>query len=192
MSHTVPLEIDERMPWPAAGGAASAREARWLLDRRRAKVEFVVTRLWGLRKVRGEFSLHGGVVDLRRSSAEPEIDIRIAATSVLTHDPERDELLRSAAFLDASAHPEIRFLAAAVSARSGTELQLSGELRLAGRVVPVQASAGVVRVDDDLDVVVRTTLGYGQLGLGPARLDRGSSRLTVIARARMLRQRLRD
>jgi polyisoprenoid-binding protein YceI len=158
------------------------------VDRRRSEVEFVSARLWGLRKVRGEFSLHGGVVDLRRG-AEPEIDVRIAAASVSTHDQKRDKLLRSAAFLDAAASPEIRFLGTAVSARSATELQLSGELRLAGRAARVHASVFVVQQDHDLDVVFRTALGYRDLGLGTGGLDRRASRLTVTVRARMVQQR---
>jgi len=180
-------KIDDRTPWPAVGGAASARESRWLLDCRRSTVEFVATQLWGVRRIRGEFSLLGGVIDLRLG-CEPEINVTIAAASVFTRDRKRDERLRSAAFLDTAAYPEIRCLATTVSARSGTELWLSGELTLAGRTTPVRASAIIVRVDNELDVVVRKDLGFGQLGLRPGRLYRRTSRLTVTVRARMVEQ----
>jgi polyisoprenoid-binding protein YceI len=181
LSNEAATGFDDRQLWPAIGGAASAREVRWLLDPRRTSVEFIVSHIWGLKKMRGRFSASGGVLDLR-IGFEREVKLTIDARSVYTGDRKRDHRLRSADFLNADACPEMQFVATTVTPRSGIELEISGDLRIAGRTVPVESTVTVVRVDNDLDVVVQAELEAREVG--GRTLTRRRIRTTV--RARMI------
>jgi len=177
--------VDNREPWPTVGGVASAREVRWRLDPRRTRVEFVFTRLWGLRKMSGLFSAVSGILDIRRG-VEREVGITIDASSVYTRDRKRDQLLRSADFLNADACPQIQFVAGAVTPISGIDLDVAGNLLIAGRTVPVESTLNVVRADNDLNVVVEAELEDRKLGMRRGSLAAPGRRICITIRARMV------
>lgn len=83
--------------------------------------------------VRGHFknvkgSLEFDPSDPARSSVKAEIDVR----GIWTGEPERDEHLRSADFLDVEHHPEITFSSRAVHVLSPHEFQVEGDLTIRG------------------------------------------------------------
>ena len=88
--------------------------------------------------VRGHFknvqgSLEFDPNDPARSSVKAEIDAR----GIWTGEPQRDEHLRSADFLDVERHPQITFFSRAVQVLSPHEFLVSGDLTLHGVTQPV-------------------------------------------------------
>jgi polyisoprenoid-binding protein YceI len=88
--------------------------------------------------VRGHFknvqgSLEFDPNDPARSSVKAEIDAR----GIWTGEPQRDEHLRSADFLDVERHPRITFLSRAVQVLSPHEFLVSGDLTIHGVTQPV-------------------------------------------------------
>ena len=83
--------------------------------------------------VRGQFEEFSGTVDfnehdLTRSKAE----IQIAAASVNTHNPQRDEHFRSADFFDVERYPSITFKSKRVVMQDEHRGQLIGDLIMRG------------------------------------------------------------
>jgi polyisoprenoid-binding protein YceI len=83
--------------------------------------------------VRGEFTKLSGAalinaVDPPKSSVEIEID----ATSINIREPQRDEHLRSADFLDVANYPKITFHSKRIEARGADEFKLTGDLTIRG------------------------------------------------------------
>jgi polyisoprenoid-binding protein YceI len=83
--------------------------------------------------VRGEFSkVSGNVVldpsDLTKSSVEVIVD----ATTIDTREPQRDEHLRSADFLDVANHPSITFRSKQITAAGAGRFKVTGDLTIRG------------------------------------------------------------
>ena len=88
--------------------------------------------------MRGEFritraALNWNAADLKESHVEVDIDAR----SVNTSEPQRDDHLRSDAFLDVEHFPSMHFQSTNFS-RSGDVVILSGELTIRGVTRPVE------------------------------------------------------
>jgi len=105
----------------------------WTIDPQYATVEFTTKALFFT--VKGSFTDFGGKItldenDIKRSSVEATIN----AASVKTGIKKRDEHLRSKDFLDAGAHPEIRFQSASVGrGRDRDMLRVTGTLTIKGQ-----------------------------------------------------------
>jgi len=105
----------------------------WTIDPQYATVEFTTKTLFFT--VKGSFTDFGGKItldenDIKRSSVEATIN----AASVKTGIKKRDEHLRSKDFLDARAHPEIRFQSASVGpGRDRDMLRVTGTLTIKGQ-----------------------------------------------------------
>jgi polyisoprenoid-binding protein YceI len=83
--------------------------------------------------VRGEFSkVSGNVVldpsDLTKSTVEVIVD----ATTIDTREPQRDEHLRSADFLDVANHPSITFRSKQITAAGAGRFKVTGDLTIRG------------------------------------------------------------
>lgn len=113
-------------------GADSATTL-WTIDPQYATVEFTTKMLFFT--VKGSFTGFGAKItldenDIKRSSVEAVIN----AASVSTGVKKRDEHLRSKDFLDAQAHPEIRFQSASVGpGRDRDMLRVTGTLTIKGQ-----------------------------------------------------------
>jgi polyisoprenoid-binding protein YceI len=113
-------------------GAESAMTV-WTIDPQYATVEFTSRMLFFM--VRGRFTDFGGKItldenDIKRSSVEGTIN----AKSVSTGIKKRDGHLRSKDFLDAEAHPEIRFQSASVGPGKDRDmLRVIGTLTIKGQ-----------------------------------------------------------
>jgi polyisoprenoid-binding protein YceI len=107
----------------------------WEIDPVHSEVSFVIRHL-GISKVRCRFDRFSGTIitseDLTRSSATATID----ASSIDTNLAMRDELVRSADFLDAEHFPEITFHSTAVRAGHAGFL-VDGDLTIRGITRPV-------------------------------------------------------
>ena len=121
----------------AATLGASAQTSTWKIDPAHSGVDFKIRHL-GVSNVRGTLALaKGGVVtlnekDITKSSVEAVID----ATSVSTHEPQRDTHLKSPDFFNVAQFPTLTFKSTSIS-NSGGKLMLTGDLTLAGVTKPI-------------------------------------------------------
>jgi len=105
--------------------------ATYQIDPTHTTVEFIVKHLM-FSKVRGRFSGVSGTIFVPGASTVPnEIDVTIDASSVDTRQEQRDGYLKSAKFLDVTAHPHLRFRSTSVSG-GADNLIVSGDLTLHG------------------------------------------------------------
>jgi polyisoprenoid-binding protein YceI len=107
----------------------------WDIDPAHSEVSFVVRHLV-VSKVRGRFDRFSGTIitdaDLDRSSVTAAID----ASSINTNEPNRDNHVRSADFLDVENFPNITFRSTAVRSEGG-RFFVDGELSIRGATRPV-------------------------------------------------------
>jgi polyisoprenoid-binding protein YceI len=128
----------------------------WIIDSTHTQIEFSVKHMM-ITTVRGRFTKFNGTVKI--DEAQPErsyVEGTIEAASLDTHEPKRDEHLRSADFFDATTYPELAFRSTAVKALDGEHLQVTGDLTIRGVTRPVT-----------FDVTVE---GYGKDPWGNRRL----------------------
>lgn len=107
----------------------------WNLDPSHTSIAFAVRHM-GFATVRGTLKLIGGSVELDEQGAPRAIHAVIDATSITTHDANRDAHLRSADFLEAEANPEVIFKSTKIEPR-GDKYLVHGELTIRGVAKPV-------------------------------------------------------
>jgi polyisoprenoid-binding protein YceI len=110
----------------------STKPTEWAIDPAHAAAHFSVRHLM-ISNVRGEFSkLSGNVVldpaDLTRSTVE----VNLETASINTREPQRDEHLRSADFLDVANHPTISFRSKRIAPAGPEHFKLTGDLTIRG------------------------------------------------------------
>jgi polyisoprenoid-binding protein YceI len=170
-------------PAPTAPGAGvGVATGRWRLDPARSTVEFHVRNFYGLMTVKGRFDRYEGALDL---SASPAIELTIEADSLDTKQKKRDEHLRSADFFDAANHPQVHFIAHAVTVEGDT-VKVSGRLDAAGEHIPLQLDAHLrdVGVDGELEIEATALADHRELGMvwSPLGILRTPSKLVVQGR----------
>ena len=155
---------------------------RWTADPSRTTVEFEVEHLWGLDTVRGRFSSFDGAYIV--GPGGPRIELTIDAGSVDTGCPARDSHLRSADFFGADEHPLVRFTSTRVTGMGSGHAHVSGELEVAGKLVPLAFDASVCLIEDGLELEARTTVDQSLFGIGagPFRNVRRPTKLHVKTR----------
>ena len=134
---------------------------RWQLDPQDSSVEFRARKLWGLVTVTGHFDDYEGRLEL---SANPAVELTIAAASVRSGIGKRDRHLRSAAFFDAENHPRVRFISDSVDLHDDT-LEVRGRLSARGHSIPLALEAQVRRIDGELHIEAVTSALHRQLGM---------------------------
>ena len=159
----------------------------WTADPARTKVEFEVEHFWGLHTVRGRFRRFDGVYVV--GTAGPEIELTIDAASIDTGIPARDRHLRSVDFLNVDEHPQVRFTSTQVTGIGNGQVQVSGELDVAGTSVPLAFDASVRMIGAELELEATTTVDQRSFGMrqGPLRNIRPPTKLHV--KANFVRQR---
>jgi polyisoprenoid-binding protein YceI len=110
----------------------STKPTEWQIDPAHAAAHFSVRHLM-ISNVRGEFSkLSGAVVldpaDLTRST----VGVSLETASINTREPQRDEHLRSADFLDVANHPTITFRSKRIASGGPENYKLTGDLTIRG------------------------------------------------------------
>ncbi len=111
--------------------------ARWTIQDVHTAAEFAVRHMM-ITYVRGHFKNIAGTLEFdpehpERATAEVAFD----AGSLWTGEPERDDHLRSADFLDVAHHPRILFRTTAVAPAARNEYRVSGNLTIRGVTRPV-------------------------------------------------------
>jgi polyisoprenoid-binding protein YceI len=142
-------------------GSPAVDTTRWRIDPARSSVEFHVKGFWGMATVTGRFSRYHGTLDL---STEPAIELTVEADSLDSANEKRDTHLRSPDFFDAEKHPYVRF----VSERATLDherLHVRGRLHARGSSVPLELSATLRRLGDDLEIEGATEADHRQLGM---------------------------
>jgi polyisoprenoid-binding protein YceI len=120
----------------------------WILDPGRSTIALLSSSIWGMVRVRGNFTeLTGdGTVS---PTGEVTGTLKIAAASIDTHNTKRDTHLRSADFFDTDTHPHIVFTARTLST-STDRLAVTGSLRVRDTTRPITVPIRVNVPGDDL------------------------------------------
>jgi polyisoprenoid-binding protein YceI len=166
---------------PATGPESELARGTWIIDPDRSTVEFRVPLLFGvIGTVKGGFTTYRGTLDL---DARPAIELTIDADSIDTGNAKRDAHLRAADFFDAEEHPEVRF-ESETAELDGEALRVRGTLRAAGASVPVDLTATVRPVGEELEIEASTAIDQRELGMtySPLGTLRPPARLTVHGR----------
>ena len=108
------------------------RSERWEIDSSHSSVHFSVRHLV-IAKVRGTFARWSGTVQVPAGDfAKATVAVTIDASSIDTGVAQRDDHLRSADFFDVAQFPELRFVGKRVQQRSGTTIDVVGDLTIKG------------------------------------------------------------
>jgi len=108
------------------------RTERWEIDSSHSSVHFSVRHLV-IARVRGSFTRWSGTVRAPDGDfSKATVDVTIDASSIDTGVADRDAHLKSADFLDVARYLELRFLGKRVLPRSGTEIDVVGDLTIKG------------------------------------------------------------
>ena len=116
-------------------GAELPVPGTYAIDVSHSAVEFVVRHL-GLAKVRGRFGTFDGAIEIADRPEESTVTVDVEVASIDTHEPNRDEHLRTNTFFDVPNHPTMSFRNTRVSG-SGTSWIVEGDLTLRGVTHPV-------------------------------------------------------
>ncbi len=140
----------------------------WKLDPGHSTISFEVrdmSRLFAT--IRGRFTDYYGSIE-----SEPEGVARasgaIRVASLTTDQAQRDEHLRSPEFLDAGAHPEIRFESDRIEAIDEKRIRVAGRLELKGVEQPLAFDGTVLGSGTDQRGAERLAIAAeGELAFGP-------------------------
>ena len=141
----------------------------WRIDPSHSQVGFSV-RYLGLSRVRGRFEDFSGTITTGDEPTDTSIDATIAAASINTGEPKRDEHLRAADFLDAERYPTIEFRSTGLRGDGG-HWAVEGDLTLHGVTRRVVLDAEVEGAGADpfgntrIAFTGRTEIDRGDFGL---------------------------
>ncbi len=112
-------------------------QSRWQFDPYHTQVEFAAKHL-GMMTVRGTFLdlTANGYIDPDHPEVS-SVDITIQTASIRTHNPQRDNDLRSSNFLEADKYPTITFKSTRIEAAGQDRYTMTGDLTIKGTTRPV-------------------------------------------------------
>lgn len=113
---------------------------KWNLDTAHTGIDFRVRHM-GLATVRGSLQAKGGIVETDDAGKLVSIEATIDANSISTNEAQRDGHLKSADFLDAANHPEIKFVSTKIQSTGTNEYRIEGDLTIRGITKPVVLEA---------------------------------------------------
>ncbi len=110
-------------------------------------IRFTTRAMFGLLPVRGTFSIDHGQISIAEAvDDDSEVDAVIRAASFASGIAKRDDHVRSADFLDAAGHPEIRFSGRGARRDAG-KITVHGELTVRGVTRPMALTLGTVAAE---------------------------------------------
>lgn len=108
----------------------------WNVDKAHSEVGFQVKHMM-ISTVRGKFGSFAAEVELDPANlSSAKVSARIDVASIDTHEPKRDDHLRSADFFDAEKYPTLTFTSTKVSG-SGDEVEVTGNLKIKDQEHPI-------------------------------------------------------
>jgi polyisoprenoid-binding protein YceI len=111
---------------------ATVSAVQYEIDPSHSSAQFKVRHLM-ISYVRGEFPKVSGKVSFNPvNPSASSIDVSIDATSIHTREPQRDEHLKSADFLDVAKYPAITFRSKGVAAAGKDTYEVTGDLTVRG------------------------------------------------------------
>lgn len=120
----------------------------WQIDPSHSSVEFSARHLM-VSKVRGQFSAFAGTLEVRDPIETSSVDVTIDASSITTHNEQRDAHLVTPDFLDAGNFKDLTFKSTSVKLVHGREFILEGDLTIKGVARPVTVQAEFSGLTDD-------------------------------------------
>jgi polyisoprenoid-binding protein YceI len=119
---------------------------RYAADPSHSSVEFTVRHM-GLATIRGRAASVSATLDATADT--PVLEGTIDATSLTTHDEQRDGHLSSPEFFDTGRYPQMGFRSTGLEAAGDGTLTLAGELTIKGVTKPVELRATVTGAGQD-------------------------------------------
>jgi polyisoprenoid-binding protein YceI len=107
-----------------------------VVDPAHSSIEAIVRHLV-IAKVKGRFLSFSGLVHVAEDPIQSWAEVTIDAASIDTGEPQRDEHLRSADFLDVKRYPTIDFKTTFLSKTGRGKFQAGGDLTMRGQTHPV-------------------------------------------------------
>ncbi len=102
----------------------------WSIDKAHSSIEFKVQHMM-VTSVKGQFTeFTGQIVGDIEDPTSAEIDVEIDASSIDTHQEQRDAHLRSADFLDAEKYPKITYKSTRIERTGDEEFKVYGDLTI--------------------------------------------------------------
>ena len=159
----------------------------WQLDPTRSRAEFRTKTLWGLQTVKGSFGTIAGTLDLRDERA-PNAQLTIDASTVESHNKERDKHLRSADFFDVERHPTITFNASGIAlTETGDDLDVQGELTAGGNSLPLTLTANFRSDGEELELRAEATIVHSEIGMTFNKMGMIKPTTKLLVTARLVR-----
>jgi polyisoprenoid-binding protein YceI len=137
---------------------AAVAMSRWLFDPFHTQVAFAAKHL-GMMTVRGTFPelTATGYID----PDHPEVsaaEVTIQTASLTTHNPQRDNDLRSSNFLEVDKHPTMHFKSASIAQTGRDRYTMTGDLTIKGNTRLV--TFAVVKYGEFTDPMMGHRIGY--------------------------------
>ena len=121
-------------------GVAQAETATYAMDPAHTFATFEIAH-FGTSTNRGRFDKKEGTVQLDRAAKTGKVEVTIDTTSVNTGTPMFDKHLQSAELFDAAKYPSIKFVSDKFSFNGDKVSEVSGNLTLLGKTLPVTLKA---------------------------------------------------
>jgi polyisoprenoid-binding protein YceI len=116
----------------AVTAISQSATTQWQIDPAHSAAHFSVRHLM-ISNVRGEFSkLSGSVLLDPAELTQSTVEVNLETASVNTREPQRDEHLRSADFLDVANYPAMTFRSKQIAAAGPDHFKLTGDLTIRG------------------------------------------------------------
>ena len=110
--------------------AKTSRKTRWALDPAHSEIAFKVRHMM-IANVKGEFrKFAASLVTDGQDFTKSRIDVTIDAKSILTHDVQRDDHLRSREFFDVEKYPTLTFNGTSITKVDDDEYKVRGILSI--------------------------------------------------------------
>jgi len=138
--------------------AQAGTQSRWQFDPYHTQVEFAAKHL-GMMTVRGNFPelTAAGYIDPDHPEAS-SVEVTIQTASLRTHNPQRDNDLRSSNFLEVDKYPTITFKSTRIEQTGKDRYKMTGDLTIKGNTRPVTLS--VVKYGEFNDPMMGHRIGY--------------------------------
>jgi polyisoprenoid-binding protein YceI len=156
------------MSTTAASATTSIPAGTWNIDPSHSSIEFTVKHM-GIATVRGQFTQFEGAIesDGERASVSGSVD----ASSITTHNQQRDEHLASSDFFGVEHHPQIAFNADSIELGEDSTVRIPGEITIKGVTKEVELTGTFAGAGTDpwgnerIGLDVSTTVDRRDFGL---------------------------